>query len=92
MYLFLYSISENDDVHDYPKKLACGATTHGIWSKLVDDRTIVQALTSYKQVFAVGLGEGKNKDFTAWSEPYKFITNGVMGVIQFLTGLWIHPC
>ncbi|CAB9520529.1 channel subunit alpha-2/delta [Seminavis robusta] len=80
VYLFTYSVSENDDVHTFPKQLACSATANGIWSKVVDERTIVDSLTSYTNLFSLGLGEGRNDDFTAWVEPYIFSTRGVPGV------------
>ena len=80
VYLFSYSISENDDVHSFPKQLACTATTNGVWSKIIDDRTIVESLSSYTHLFSLGLGEGRNDDFVAWVEPYEFSTVAEMGV------------
>lgn len=80
VYLFSYSISENDDVHTFPKRLACSATSNGVWSKVVDDKTIVDSLSSYSNLFSLGLGEGRNDDFTAWVEPYVFTNNGERGV------------
>lgn len=80
VHLFSYSISENDDVHTFPKQLACTTTSNGIWSKVIDERTIVDSLTSYSNLFSLGLGEGKNDDFTAWVEPYQFSTSGKFGV------------
>jgi len=80
VHLFSYSISENDDVHTFPKQLACAATSNGIWSKVVDERTIVDSLSSYTNLFSLGLGDGKNKDFTAWVEPYLFSTRAENGV------------
>lgn len=80
VHLFAYSISENDDVHTFPKQLACGSTDFGIWSKVVDESTIVESLSSYTNLFSLGLGEGKNLDFTAWVEPYIFSTRAELGV------------
>ena len=80
VHLFSYSISENDDVHTFPKQLACTTTSNGIWSKVVDERTIVESLSSYSNLFSLGLGEGKNDDFVAWVEPYTFSTRGEAGV------------
>ena len=37
VFLFTYSVSDNDDVHQFPKQLACTATTNGIWSKVIDE-------------------------------------------------------
>ena len=76
--LFSYSVSEDDDVHAFPKQLAC-STDFGVWSKIVDPREIVDSLTSYYNLFALGLGQGKNEDFVAWVEPYEFATGGVLG-------------
>jgi hypothetical protein len=73
--LFTYSIGETD-VEVFPKALACAVS--GVWS-LVDDDDVFDALTSYHQLFTLGLGAGPNKDFTAWVEPYVFATGGVLG-------------
>lgn len=80
VHLFSYSISENDDVHTFPKQLACATTDKGIWSKVIDERTIVESLSSYSNLFSMGLGEGRNDDFVAWVEPYIFSTRGEAGV------------
>ena len=80
VHVFSYSISENDDVHTFPKQLACETTSQGIWSKVIDDRTIVDSLSSYSHLFSLGLGEGRNDDFVAWVEPYLFSTRGEAGV------------
>ena len=50
--------------------------THGVWSQINEPREIVDSLSSYYEVFALGLGQGNNADFTAWSEPYSFATGG----------------
>jgi len=76
--LFTYSISENDDVHIFPQQIAC-SVENGVWSKIVDDRKILESLTSYFMLFAIGLGTGGNSDFTAWVEPYSFATGGILG-------------
>ncbi|KAL3927886.1 MAG: hypothetical protein SGARI_005200, partial [Bacillariaceae sp.] len=80
VHLFTYSISENDDVHTFPKQLACQTTDKGIWSKVIDERTIIDSLSSYSNLFSMGLGEGRNDDFVAWVEPYIFSTRGELGV------------
>ena len=74
---FTYSISENDEVHAFPKQLAC-STELGVWSKISDPTKIIQSLTSYYRLFSLGLGNSKD-DFVAWVEPYKFATGGVIG-------------
>jgi hypothetical protein len=80
VFLFTYSISENQAAaHRFPRELACGSTDRGIWSKIVDEDEIVKSLTSYYNVFSLGLGGGDNADFTAWVEPYAFATGGIMG-------------
>mmetsp|Transcript_2336 Transcript_2336/g.3623 ORF Transcript_2336/g.3623 Transcript_2336/m.3623 type:complete len:650 (-) Transcript_2336:61-2010(-) len=76
--LFTFSLGQQAD-HAVTKSIAC--STNGIWSP-VDDFTgdLVTAMSSYYKLFALGLGEGGNEDFTAWVEPYEF-TNpaGKMG-------------
>mmetsp|Transcript_28667 Transcript_28667/g.52979 ORF Transcript_28667/g.52979 Transcript_28667/m.52979 type:complete len:654 (+) Transcript_28667:127-2088(+) len=76
--LFTFSLGQQAD-HAVTKSIAC--STNGIWTP-VDDFTgdLVTAMSSYYKLFALGLGEGGNEDFTAWVEPYEF-TNpaGKMG-------------
>jgi len=79
IFLFTYSISEDADVHVFPKKIACSATENGVWSKIVDDKEIFESLTSYFLLFTIGLGVDKNENFTAWVEPYTFATGGILG-------------
>jgi hypothetical protein len=50
--LFTYSISENNQVHYFPKELACGGATPGVWSKIFNAQDIVSSLSSYYQLFA----------------------------------------
>lgn len=78
--LFTYSVSEDEDnvLHDLPQKLAC-STKYGVWSKIVDEDKLVESLTNYYVLFAVGLGHSSNEDFVAWVEPYKFYTNDQLG-------------
>ena len=76
--LFTYSVSEDNGVHTFPKQLAC-STDYGVWSKIVDASEIMDSLTSYYTLFALGLGQGNNEDFVAWVEPYSFATGGVLG-------------
>mmetsp|Transcript_21013 Transcript_21013/g.42902 ORF Transcript_21013/g.42902 Transcript_21013/m.42902 type:complete len:692 (-) Transcript_21013:160-2235(-) len=74
-----FSLGVNAD-HDVTKTIAC--QTNGIWTP-VDDLAfggdLVSAMSSYYKLFALGLGEGDNGDFTAWVEPYMFFTEGKMG-------------
>ncbi len=79
--LFTYSIadeSENQNVHAFPSELAC-STEFGIWSKIESDEEIVEALASYYLLFASGLGNEDNQNFTAWVEPYIFRTGNILG-------------
>ena len=76
---FTYSISETDEVHAFPKKLAC-STELGVWSKIVDPTKIVQSLTSYYQLFSLGLGNSKD-NFVAWVGPYNITFSDIMGTI-----------
>ena len=77
--VFSYSLGINED-HTTTKTIAC--ETGGIFQR-VDDYAfggdLVTAMSSYFLLFALGLGEGGNEDFTAWVEPYKFFTEGKMG-------------
>ena len=74
---FTYSISSDDEVHTFPKELAC-STEFGVWSKISDSTKIITSLTSYYRLFSLGLGNSKN-NFTVWVEPYSFATGGVIG-------------
>ena len=65
--LFTYSVSEQENVHELPSKLAC-STKWGVWSKITADANIVDSLSSYYRLFAVGLGT--DQDHIAWVEPY----------------------
>jgi hypothetical protein len=79
--LFTYSVadkSENQNVHAFPRELAC-STEFGIWSKIVSDEEIVEALASYYLLFALGLCNEDNQNFTAWVEPYIFRTANILG-------------
>ncbi|KAL7568061.1 hypothetical protein ACA910_020779 [Epithemia clementina (nom. ined.)] len=76
--LFTYSISDDDRVHVYPNQLAC-SVEFGLWSKISQDNQIVDSLSSYYRLFALGLGTENNKDFAAWVEPYQFQTGNAWG-------------
>eukprot|EP00977_Amphora_coffeiformis_P008296 scaffold1878_cov170-Amphora_coffeaeformis.AAC.9 len=69
--LFSYSVSQADKDHDLPSKLACSAEW-GIWSHVTSDTNIMDGLSSYYRVFALGLGNGPNKDFVTWVNPYEY--------------------
>lgn len=74
--IFTYSLGEDSD-RDVVKRIAC--ETGGVWTPVDDYGDLVAEMSSYYKLFALGLGEGENKDFVAWVEPYKFYTMGVMG-------------
>ena len=76
--LFTYSVSEQENVHALPSKLAC-STEWGVWSKITVDSDIVDGLSSYYRLFALGLGSDRNEKFVAWVEPYVYSTGGVLG-------------
>lgn len=74
--IFTYSLGEDSD-RDVVKRIAC--ETGGVWTPVDYYGDLVAEMSSYYKLFALGLGEGENKDFVAWVEPYKFFTRGVMG-------------
>jgi hypothetical protein len=76
--LFTFSLSTDEEVHRFPKTLAC-STEFGVWSKITDPNLVIESLESYYKLFALGLGQGSNADFVAWVEPYNFTTGGVLG-------------
>ena len=75
--IFTFSLGVQAD-HDTTKSIACN--TGGIWTA-VDEFTgdLATAMGSYYKLYALGLGEGGNTDYTAWVEPYAFHTSGKMG-------------
>jgi len=79
VFLFTFSISDNNDVHAFPKQIACSTGDNGIWSKIVDEREIFDSLTSYYRLLAIGLGRDENEDFSAWVEPYRFDSGEILG-------------
>lgn len=76
--IFTYSVSERGNVGNFPSRLAC-AVDFGVWSKVTNDDEIIESLSSYYLLFALGLGEGQNDDFVAWVEPYIYSTGGILG-------------
>ena len=76
--LFTYSVSEESQVHVFPKQLAC-QVEFGLWSKIVNDADIVDSLSSYYQLFALGLGTERNRNFASWVQPYQFFTGNALG-------------
>ena len=74
--IFTYSLGEDSD-HDVVKSIAC--KTGGVWTPVDDYGDLVAEMSSYYKLFALGLGEGENKDAVAWVEPYRFFTRGVVG-------------
>ena len=77
-YVFTYSLGFDADV-DVPKRIAC--ETGGLWAQ-VDDAVfggdLIAAMAGYYKLFALGLGEGGNADFTAIVEPYQDFSTGKM--------------
>ena len=65
-------------MHVFPKQLAC-QVEFGLWSKIVNDADIVDSLSSYYQLFALGLGTERNRNFASWVQPYPFATGNIMG-------------
>jgi hypothetical protein len=76
--LFTYSISEAEDVQQFPSDLACGVE-YGVWSKIENVAQIIEALSSYYLLFALGFGTDSNIKFSAWVEPYRFKSGEIMG-------------
>jgi Mg-chelatase subunit ChlD len=75
--LFTYSIAGKEaEVDAFPSQLAC-AVEHGIWSKISTESDIVQSLSSYYKLFALGLADA---NYTAWVEPYLFKLGGILGI------------
>jgi len=70
--VFTFSLGLNADTRT-TKQIACA--TGGIFTQ-VDDYALggdlVTTMSSYFKLFALGLGEGDNDDFTAWVEPCKY--------------------
>ena len=68
--IFTFSLGYQAD-HEVTKSLAC--STGGVWTP-VDDLSgdLIDAMSSYYKLYALGLGEGGNEDFAAWVEPYEF--------------------
>jgi hypothetical protein len=80
VFLFTFSISQDyEDTHAFPKTIACSTSKNGVWSKIANKGEIGNALTSYYRLLALGLGQGKNENFTSWVEPYYFFDSGFLG-------------
>lgn len=76
--LFTFSISDKEKSHDFPSKLAC-STEWGIWSHITSDANIIDTLSSYYRIFALGLGNGPNNDFVSWVLPYEYDPGETLG-------------
>jgi len=77
---FSYSVSRQENIHEFPKELAY-SLPYALWSKIEDSENIVEALSGYYSLFALGLGEESNNGFTAWTEPYEFFSgNSIIGI------------
>ena len=77
--VFTYSFGMSADTST-TKKISC--STNGI-SNHIDDWArggdLISAMSSYYKMFALGLGEDINRNFTALVEPYRFFSDGNMG-------------
>ena len=68
--IFTFSLGYQAD-HEVTKSIAC--STGGIWTSVDDlSEDLIDAMSSYYKLYALGLGEGGNEDFAAWVEPYEF--------------------
>lgn len=85
IYIFTYSLGdgvENSPIKSDPKGIAC--ETGGLWAHIddasgsffYDGNNVKKAMASYYKLFAIGLGESVNEDFTAVVEPYLFSSSG----------------
>ncbi|KAL3787479.1 hypothetical protein HJC23_001129 [Cyclotella cryptica] len=76
--IFTYSLGQEAD-DSVTKRLAC--ETNGIWTPVDDlaDDDLIRAMSSYYKLFASGLGQGGNEDWSAWVDPYRFVLGGKMG-------------
>lgn len=75
--LFTYSISEDDEeVHMFPKEIACSTAEYGVWSKIDDTKKMFDSLTSYYRLFAVALAQA-NKTSVSWSLLYESYTGNI---------------
>jgi len=77
--VFTFSLGLNADTST-TKQIACA--TGGIFTP-VDDYAfggdLVTTMSSYFKLFALGLGEGDNGNFTAWVEPCKYTYMYLLG-------------
>ncbi|KAL7565264.1 hypothetical protein ACA910_014558 [Epithemia clementina (nom. ined.)] len=79
IYLFTHSIPGVDnEINEFPAQLAC-SVPNGVWSKIEDESRIVDSLSSYYKLFALGLSADVNSHFVAWVEPYLFASIDVYG-------------
>lgn len=74
--IFTHSIGRAP-VHNFLRQIAC--STNGVWSKNDDKKYLVDRLSSYYRLFAVGLGAHANRNFSTWVEPFKFATGNWNG-------------
>ncbi|KAL7515949.1 hypothetical protein ACHAWX_001012 [Stephanocyclus meneghinianus] len=76
--IFTYSLGQEAD-NRVTKRLAC--ETNGIWTPVDDlaNDDLISAMSSYYKLFASGLGQGGDKNWSAWVDPYRFVLGGKMG-------------
>jgi len=71
--VFSFSLGKDAD-EVVSKTIACN--TNGIWVPIEENKgfanDMTTAMSSYYKLYALGLGDGGNKDFVAWVEPYEF--------------------
>jgi hypothetical protein len=79
VFLFTFSVSDNNSVHEFPKRLACSTGENGFWSKIVDADKSFDSLTSYYRLLAIAMSSVENRNFTAWVEPYNYAFSNILG-------------
>ena len=73
--LFVYSVGDDADI-SFAKRIVCD--TGGIWKHLVDNELIdlVSAMSSYYELFSMGLANSDHDNFVSWIEPYFWVLDG----------------
>ncbi len=74
-FVFAYSVGDDADT-SFAKRIACG--TGGIWRHLGDNELIdlVSAMSSYQELFSMGLANSDHDNFVSWIEPYFWVLDG----------------
>lgn len=73
--LFTFSVGDDADT-SLTKRIACG--TGGVWRHLGDSELVdlVSTLSSYYNLFSMGLADNEHADFVSWIEPYFWVLDG----------------